>query len=264
MNALLAVFRYELRKSVTAGRVAWWFVLALFPVTISLLSRWVQSNEGEIPLAERNSFWSILLYVAIPCVCCAMSALLTAGPAIASELEQRSWIYLATRPHGIAWLLLGKFLVATLWAFTAAAAAVSVSILVINAPNPGSIWQGILGLAALAAPAYSATYLLLGSLFPRRSMVFCVMYTVGVEVLLGSFPAVINRITVQYRLRSLLTHWLPLSDELRNSTAMQYTISDSGVPVHILWLAGITCGFVLLAIALTRVRQFTTAAESDL
>ncbi|MFN5198421.1 MAG: hypothetical protein ACK6D0_04425 [Planctomyces sp.] len=264
MNALLAMFRYELRKSVTAGRVAWWFVLAMFPVLITLLSRWVQSKEGEIQLAERNSFWSILLYVAIPCVCCAMSALLTAGPAVATELEQRSWVYLATRPHGIAWLLLGKFLVATLWAFTAAAAAVSLSVLFINTPNPGSIWLGILRLAALAAPAYSATYLLLGAVFSRRSMVFCVMYTVGVEVLLGSFPAVINRVTVQYRLRSLLTQWLPLSDEIRNSTAMQYTIGSSGAPLHMLCLAGITIGFILLAIALTRLRQFTTAAESDL
>ncbi len=264
MNALLAVFRYELRKSVTAGRVAWWFVLAVFPVTITLLSRWVQSNEGEIPPADRNSFWSILLYVAIPCVCCAMSALLTAGPAIATELEQRSWIYLATRPHGIAWLLLGKFLVATLWAFTAATAAVSASIPFINAPDPRDIWLGILRIAALAAPAYSATYLLLGALFPRRSMVFCVMYTAGVEVLLGSFPAVINRITVQYRLRSLLTHWLPLSDKIRDSAAMQYTISTSSPSVHILCLVGITVGFILLAIALTRLRQFTTAAESDL
>jgi ABC-type transport system involved in multi-copper enzyme maturation permease subunit len=141
VNALLAVFRYELRKSVTAGRVAWWFVLAVFPVTITLLSRWVQSNEGEIPPPDRNSFWSILLYVAIPCVCCAMSALLTAGPAIATELEQRSWIYLATRPHGIAWLLLGKFLVATLWAFTAAAAAVSASILPPpHTPPPTCCW----------------------------------------------------------------------------------------------------------------------------
>lgn len=95
-------------------------------------------------------------------------------------------------------------------------------------------------------------------------MVFCVMYTVGVEVLLGSFPAVINRVTVQYRLRSLLTQWLPLSDEIRNSTAMQYTIGSSGAPLHMLCLAGITIGFILLAIALTRLRQFTTAAESDL
>jgi hypothetical protein len=90
------------------------------------------------------------------------------------------------------------------------------------------------------------------------------MYTVGVEVLLGSFPAVINRITVQYRLRSLLTHWLPLSDKIRDSSAMQYTISTSSPSVHILCLVGITVGFILLAIALTRLRQFTTAAESDL
>lgn len=264
MNALLAVFRYEMRKSLTAGRVAWWFVLAAFPVTITLLSRWVQSNEGQISLADRNSFWSVLLYVAVPCVCCAMSALLTAGPAIAAELEQRSWIYLATRPHGIAWLLLGKFLVATAWAFTAAVAATSLSVLFVNAPAPYAIWFGILKLAALAAPAYSATYLLLGAIFPKRSMVFCVMYTAGVEVLLGSFPAIINRITVQYRLRSLLTSWLPLSDDLRNSTALQYTVGNNSPASHILWLASITIGFILLAILMTRLRQFTTATESDL
>ncbi|MFM8724667.1 MAG: hypothetical protein ACKON9_06040, partial [Planctomycetaceae bacterium] len=177
---------------------------------------------------------------------------------------QRSWIYLATRPHGIAWLLLGKFLVATAWAFTAAVAATSLSVLFVNAPAPYAIWFGILKLAALAAPAYSATYLLLGAIFPKRSMVFCVMYTAGVEVLLGSFPAIINRITVQFRLRSLLTSWLPLSDDLRNSTALQYTVGNNSPASHILWLASITIGFILLAILMTRLRQFTTATESDL
>ncbi|MFM7925011.1 MAG: hypothetical protein ACKPJJ_32695, partial [Planctomycetaceae bacterium] len=102
-------------------------------------------------------------------------------------------------------------------------------------------------------------YLLLGAIFPKRSMVFCVMYTAGVEVLLGSFPAIINRITVQFRLRSLLTSWLPLSDDLRNSTALQYTVGNNSPASHILWLASITIGFILLAILMTRLRQFTTA-----
>ena len=269
MNALQATFRYELRKSVTAGRVLWWFVLAALPVAITLLSRWVQNQQAKelrpaLDPDTLDSFWSLLLYVTVPCVSCAMSALLTAGPAVATELEQRSWIYLATRPHGITWLLLGKFLVASVWAFTAATAGTLIAIALINAPHRTQILSGILSLAALSAPAYSAAYLLLGAIFPRRSMVFCVMYTGGVEVILGSFPAIINRITVQFRLRSLLVQWLPLDDTIRNSPAMEYAVGTSSPTSHIVGIATLTLAFVIAAITLTRFREFTSATETDL
>lgn len=264
MNILRAVFVYEWKKSLTTGRLAWWLVMAVFPVLITALMTWIQHMEGEMPAAERDSVWSLMFYVTVPCVCTAMSVLLMAGPAIASELEQRSWVYLATRPHGIFHLLLGKFAVAFTWGFTAAVTGVTAGLWISNAFSKYQIWLAMVRLSFLSALAYAAVFLLVGVLFPRRAMVFCVMYTALVEVVLGAFPAIVNRITVQYRLRSMLVQWVPLHDDVRNSPAMEYAVGQGSPLSHAFWLLILTGVFLVCAILVARLREFTTASESDL
>ena len=95
-------------------------------------------------------------------------------------------------------------------------------------------------------------------------MVFCVMYTALVEVVLGAFPAIVNRITVQYRLRSMLVQWVPLHDDVRNSPAMEYAVGQGSPLSHAFWLLILTGVFLVCAILVARLREFTTASESDL
>jgi len=264
VSALRAVFVYEWKRSLTFGRLVWWLVMAGFPGLITALLVWIQKTESEIPKESRDSVWSLIYYITVPCVCTAMSVLLTTGPAIASELEQRSWVYLATRPHGVFYLLLGKFAVAVTWGFTAALSGISLAILFCNAENKLQIWDAMACLSLLSALAYGAVFLLLGTLFPRRAMVFCVMYTAIVEVVLGAFPALINRITVQYRLRSMLVQWVPLSSEVKNSPAMEYAIGQGTPLAHTFWLLMLTLIFLVAAIAIARLKEFSAASESDL
>lgn len=254
---------YEWRRSLTAGRLAWWFVMAAFPVAITLLILYVQHQEEEIPSAARDSVWSVLFYVMIPCVCTAMSVLLTAGPAVASELEQRSWAYLATRPNGIFWLLIGKFLVAFTWGFTAAALGASIAVSISNADSRGQILVAILALSFLSALGYSSLFLLLGTIMPRRAMVFCVMYTVVVEAIFGAIPAIINRGTFQFRLRSLLVHWVPLNENVKDDPFMSYVVGQGSPFMHCFWLLSLAALFLVAAIVIAHRKEFTAAAEGD-
>jgi len=263
VNALRAVFLYEWKRSLTPGRIAWWFVMAAFPVAITLLILYVQSVGEEIPKEARDSVWSVLFYIMIPCVCTAMSVLLTAGPAVASELEQRSWVYLATRPNGIFWLLLGKYLVAFTWGFTAAAAGASIAVSVSNAESRGQILAAILGLSFLSALGYSSLFLLLGVIMPKRAMVFCVTYTVVVEAIFGAIPAIVNRITFQFRLRSLLVHWVPLNENVTSDPAMSYVVGQGSPVMHCFWLLALAVLFLVTAIVIAHRKEFTTAAEGD-
>jgi hypothetical protein len=264
VNALRAVFFHELKRSLTAGRIAWWFVMAAFPVVITILIRSIPDFERAIPLADRDGFWSLLLYVLVPCVCSALSVLLTAGPAVATELEQRSWVYMATRPNGIFWLLLGKYLVAVAWGVTAAWAGLSVSILLSNAQSFFQIWFALMALCFLSCMSYSAVYLLVGAIFPKRAMVFSVMYTGFVEIVLGFIPALINRLTVQYRLRSLLVQWAPTNVKMEEMPAFDYVFGESSSLVHCLWLFTLTSLFLIGALIVAHRKEFTTASEGDL
>lgn len=268
MNQLRAVFFYEWKRTLTAGRLSWWAVLTAFPVLITMLIL-AESNfrEEGMSSAQIEGTWSLLLYMLIPCVCCSLGVFLNAAPAIASELEQRSWVYLATRPQGILWLLTGKYLVAVVWASTSAIASVSLAVPLIGADNPGRIWWSITRLSLLSSTAYAALYLMIGALFPRRSMVFSIIYTVLVEVVLSLIPAIINRLTIQYRLRSLLMKWVEIpEDGRREMTKNQFfkdVFADDISSVQVLWLLGLTAVFLTVATAAAHFSEFTAASESD-
>ena len=334
MSSLWAVFSYEWRRGLTRGRIGWWLVLSLFPVLIAFMIRWQpQFGRGMRP-EEINTVWSIVFYLLIPCVCCVLGVFLNAAPAIAAELEQRSWVYLATRPRGILWLLLGKYLVAVLWAVTSAVMSISIAAFVsqldfqayrngtassnlmtsqsndvliplelVGEADPnivnrtgvdgrirkGSVtdlltgcvhdvlwsdqgvmirrtWLTMIKLSVLSAVAYAALFLMIGAVFPKRAMVFSVAYIALVEIVLSLIPAVINRVTFQYRLRSLMINWAdPVGqDQMQDNMFFKYVFADGGNTEQVAWMVGLASLFLLVALIVAQKREFTAAAESDL
>ncbi|MDG1894513.1 MAG: hypothetical protein P8J37_06375 [Fuerstiella sp.] len=306
MNSMLAVFRFEMNRILTPGRAFWWVVVAAFPVVIMLLmTNYIQFPPGaRVTQQNISTMFTIALYFVAPTISCMLGGLLIAAPAVASELEQHSWVYLAVRPNGLFYLILGKYLVAVVWAASATLVGVTAAVAVADAENqiaaatameeqpsvaaheqqssrqrdqpytnatgtlPGivrssEVLVAMAGLATLSACSYSALYIMLGTVFHRRAMVLCVAYTAGVELFLGFFPAVINRFTIQYRLRTLLFDWTTQSEQFRQSRVLEFVASDESVFAQIMWL--ISCIAVFLAITLVsvQVREFTSASETD-
>ncbi len=273
MNSLLAVVRFEWTRTMTSGRIAWWVVLAAFPVVITGLVRWfTYDTVNQVPaermadfLEAQQTVWTIVLYMLVPCVAAAIGVLLSAAPAIAGELEQRSWVYMATRPNGVFWLMLGKYIVAVLWGASAAIAGVSMAIPITGMGMQAGfdLWWTMLRLCLLSCAAYAAIYMLIGAIIPHRAMVFCVAYTGVVEVMISLIPAVVNRITVQYRLRSLFVSWTGAEDRLQDMPFFEYVFNEDGNTLQILWLLALTSVFLVAAVVIAHRREFTAAAESD-
>lgn len=264
MTELAAVIRFELSRTFTTVRAAWWFVLAGFPIVIAILIRvFPMSRATEDPDVDLYAIWSVALYFLVPCITCAMGVLLSAAPVIANELEQRSWVYLATRPNGIFWLLAGKYVVAVGWTTTAALCGLTGAMLFTGLDTWVRLWLSLSGLSVLSAMAYAAVFLLIGTLFPRRAMVSCVAYTAAVEGMISLIPAVINRLTVQYRLRSLFVEWAQPGDSISANPLFASILADGSSLLQLLWL--LTLGGVLLSTALVvaHKREFTAAAETD-
>lgn len=289
-------------------RLAWWFLLAAFPAALVLLIRFQEDFGFMMTQQEIDTVWSILLYMLIPCVCCAMGVFLNAAPAVAGELEQRSWIYLATRPRGILNLLLGKYAVAVVWAascglvgitFAAVVSEIDLSIFGVDPPalrtsdagtemrtaGNGSpmpepevpaversrgevlfrLWFTMARLSMLSAMSYGALFLFIGALFPRRAMIFCVFYMGLVEVVLSLIPAIINRLTIQYRLRSLMMNWAEPAgrDQMQDNIFFRYVFAEGSNFEQILWLFGLSSIFLTGAVVAAHVKEFTSASESD-
>ena len=262
MTELAAIIRYELSRTLTAGRTAWWFVLAGFPILIAILIRAFPMSRAR-PDTDIYGIWSVALYLLVPCITCAMGVLLSAAPAIANELEQRNWVYLATRPNGIFWLLLGKYVVAVSWTTTAALSGLTIAVLFTGLDTRLRLWLSLCGLSVLSSMAYAAVFLLIGTLFPKRAMVSCVAWTAAVEGMISLIPAVINRLTVQYRLRSLFVEWAEPGPDISSNPLFASVLADSPGVMQIVWLLILTAVMLSTALVVAHKREFTAAAESD-
>ena len=113
---IMATFAFEFSRSLTTSRIATSLVLALFaPVMLSLIGMTIniENTRQQIPfpLIVLGIFHLLAIFLAV---------LLWATPVVFSELEGKTWTYLAIRPHGKLSSTLGKYLNAVFWATSTA------------------------------------------------------------------------------------------------------------------------------------------------
>ena len=118
-------------------------------------------------------------------------------------------------------------------------------------------------LVCLAGPAYGAVYLVIGTILPRRAIVLAVGYTLVFELVISFVPAVINKLTVQYRLRSLFVRWceLDLTDAKQSSPLA--LIGDEPAGLHVAVLMLMVPALLVAAVTILRSREFSSSSESD-
>ena len=243
---------FELRRSFTFGRMAMWLVLVGFPVAImaTLTSLpTLRLNDPEIVVQRLG----ITLYFLVPEVTCLLGLLLWATPAISTETEGQTWIFLVLRQSGRRMVLLGKYLTAVVWTFSAALVATVLCMLLINrllieSEADFRMWCVMGALSLLSCITHAALYILIGVIFYRRTMATAVLYTVIVEYGVSFVPALVNKFTINYRLRGLLANWMDW-DEARSEA--ENIFGSEPTWTHLLVLAAIT--LTMLGVALYRV-----------
>lgn len=133
-----AVFLFEWKRSLTVPRMAWWLVLAGFPVFIIGLIRFsitagADATDG-LPSAPPRELWIGFLFALVPMLVTMLGTMLWMTPAISAELERRSWVYLTVRPNGGTAVLLGKYLAAVTWVIPPVLLGLTCAIVIIS-PN---------------------------------------------------------------------------------------------------------------------------------
>jgi hypothetical protein len=195
-------------------------------------------------------------------------------------LEGKTWLYLAARPYGRFAMVLGKGLNGLAWTMAAGLFAVCLAyfavslgahevdryhgadiIVMTGLEAPLKSIAAMLGLTALAALAYSALFAAIGCIVPRRAMLIAFSYTLIFEVLVSFIPAVINRITVQYHLRCLLTSWIDLGFD-RLPEGWHYLFSEWWAGWHVLCLLAMPLLWTSIALGVVHYRQYVTNDEA--
>ncbi|MEM6688468.1 MAG: hypothetical protein AAF664_03515 [Planctomycetota bacterium] len=207
----LDVMLFELRRSLTFGRMAAWGILILFPVALfTTLNILMRVNMGPEAYASPDVFQAlgVTLYFLIPEVCCLLGLLLWATPAVSTEIEGQTWVYLALRKAGRKSVLLGKYLTSLVWTFSTALISITICCCVVGPSVSWELAMVLWAIAALSCISHGALFILIGTLFYRRSIVTAVLYTVVVELGISFVPAVINKATINFRLRGLMAEWM--------------------------------------------------------
>ncbi|MEM7781876.1 MAG: hypothetical protein AAF623_00755 [Planctomycetota bacterium] len=220
INSIFATCGFELRRSMTFQRTAVSIVLSLFPPTMlgllifgSIVAR---SRMGE---AEAATFGpgvqeiSKVLTILMVALITLLSLLLWATPNVSSELEGKSWSFLASRPGGRISVFLGKYLASFLITFFIATIAYSICVLLcsrlLGLYQPERLWFSMAGIYFLASAVYAAIFSLIGTIFIKRAMVFAAGYVIGSEIILASLPgALINKFTIRFHLQELGIQWI--------------------------------------------------------
>ncbi len=273
----MSTCRFELRRSFTTQRTAVSLVLALFPpVMLALMIGAVQVAgaaaplSGELELARaaeilRSSTpFAIVFLVSLVTL---LSLLLWATPNVYSELEGKSWAFVASRPGGRVSIYGGKFLAAVIVSFLIALIALTLCVLVANQhlslPHPERLWLSLLAIFALACFVYGAVFSMLGALFFKRGMVVAAGYLIGSEVFLATVPAVVSKLTMRYHLQELGIHWIGFFVPFDSEYEYRALFGEAW-PVWLLILVLIGAGIAALVIggfAITN-KEYITSEEN--
>jgi hypothetical protein len=245
------VMRFELRRSLTPSRAAIWFVLVAFPIALISVLRVTTPVRNVEP-------WGLMLYFLVPEVVCLLGLLLWATPVISTEIEGQTWIYLALRRSGRSFVLLGKYLTAVLWSVSAALVSISICAIVMGPAGGWKVWWVMCVLSVLSCFAHASLYVLIGTVFFRRTMVAAVFYTMAVEYGLALVPAVANKLTINYRLRGLLADWT----QWRGARSIaEDVLGKESTSTHLVALAIISG--ILLAIAVLRLSHAELPTQQE-
>lgn len=201
LRGSLSTCSFELVRSMTIQRIVLFLGLAIFPATMILLVTYSGGTGGR-----QIVFMETLIILLVGLVGL-LSLLLSASTGVYSELEGKSWVYVACRPSGRISTIFGKFLAAVILSYSVSLLAATLAVVAAQLggglPRPENFWLVTAGLLLIACIAYGAMFTLIGTLFYRRAMVFCAAYMIVVEFMLANVPALIRSFTIRCHLQEL-------------------------------------------------------------
>lgn len=255
-NGTLGVFRYELMRSLTPLRIMLWVGLMLFPVILVSFVRFVMIQAGASP--DDFLALTIVLFILLPEVITILCMLLWATPIVNAELESQTWVYSVVRPKARWALISGKYLVAVTWTASCTSLSATLAVPIVGMSGAFKVWITLSCLCWLSAICYGALFMLIGTLIQRRAMVVAFGYTILVEFILATIPAVINRFTISFRLWSILYNSIDIPPQLLDSNFM---IQDSSTMGNVAVL--LAASAFLLSVAIWRIQKSQFRWQSE-
>lgn len=198
------VIQSSLRQYFSVRRMLPWLVLGIAAAGMGLI--WTTLSPGAETMERYSSVSTMLVYRIM-----VLAAAIFATSIVSQEVEQKTIVYLLTRPIPRASLILSRYLaaalsVAAIGAF--GALALGFAVFGPGALQEGQIWRD-LGALTLGAFSYCALFLLV-TLLINRAMTVCLLFAFGWETTIPSMPGSMYRLSIQSYLQGFAKH--PVQD----------------------------------------------------
>ncbi len=170
-------------------------------------------------------------------------ASLLMAPAIAEEIEDKTYTYLWSRPIPRWSVLAGKLLTGTCVASALLVASALVATLVTGMPQPAvlvmSLLALVLGVATVGVVASS-----LGVLLPKHAIAASLTYFMVVDLILGSIPFAAARISVSHNVAEIAVG----------------AADEASIPMSLIWLGAVAAFWGLLALWILGRKELSTGS----
>ncbi|HLK16780.1 MAG TPA: ABC transporter permease subunit [Fimbriimonadaceae bacterium] len=213
-------------------------MIALLAAIVAYM--WLRVSPNSLGV-DRYSTVSYMLVFRIV----GFSALFFATANVPAEMDQRTIVYLLTRPVPRWMLLVGRYLAAvTVVTVIGVVAALAVSTTAFQGhPTSNPLLARDLLAIVLGAFAYTAAFALASVMIPGRAMIVGIIYVIGWEGLVPNMPGTMYYLSIFSHLQAIAQH--PLSSNTNQllsflaSTLGTNTLTES-VSIPVLVLVSIT------------------------
>jgi ABC-type transport system involved in multi-copper enzyme maturation permease subunit len=254
-SAAREVFGFFFVLGRRTGRTRTFALLGLIPVALAVVARvFLRGRSGDLAAVSTEILMVFFLQFYI-----IILALFYGTSIAAEEVENRTLVYLITRPVPKPAIVLGKFAAYTGLMGGMTALGLAASFFILNAARLGdpALWATFfryLGVLFLGVLAYTAFFAFLGTVL-KRAIILGLIFGFGWETAIQYFPGSTQRFSIVHYLKSLLPYRAG-SGGGRGVALLLFRLEPTAPILAVLALVGITAGFLALTCGLFRAKEY--------
>jgi ABC-type transport system involved in multi-copper enzyme maturation permease subunit len=254
-SAAREVFGFFFVLGRRTGRTRTFALLGLIPVALAVVARvFLRGRSGDMAAVSTEILMVFFLQFYI-----IILALFYGTSIAAEEVENRTLVYLITRPVPKPAIVLGKFAAYTALMGGMTALGLAASFFILNAARLGdpALWATFfryLGVLVLGVLAYTAFFAFLGTIL-KRAIILGLVFGFGWETAIQYFPGSTQRFSIVHYLKSLLPY-RPGSGGGRGVALLLFRLEPTAPLLAVLALAGITAAFLALTCGVFRAKEY--------
>ncbi|MEZ5162355.1 MAG: ABC transporter permease [Fimbriimonadaceae bacterium] len=252
------VYKSALRDFIRPGRIVVWVMISLIIGLIAMV--WMRLSSKQPPLVVYGQVIEVFVFRVLALVSAIFSTMV-----ISQELDQKTIVYLTTRPIPRP-VMIGARMLASM-TISAVIAMISVLFAGLFTVGPGILghagfWNDLV-LMALGASAYGALFVFIGLLL-NKAMIYCLLFAFGWETFVPNMPGDLFYVSIYPYLKGLSVNPEPEKVQgffrVMSGSLQEHTV---GKPLSVIILVAIAAAFSLLSLYWFNKHEYVARDEAD-